>query len=140
MSKLDLLKPRVRQLAEKLLVECKKAKLDIVITQTLRTLAEQDRLYAQGRTSKGMIVTNARGGDSLHNYGVAFDFCPVIKGRAVWSNLGLFNQVGKLGKRLGLEWGGDWPKFPDRPHFQYTAAYRLEDFKNKRVDWQKFEV
>lgn len=140
MSKLDLLKPKVRLLAERLLYECKKAGIDIVITQTLRTNAEQNRLHALGRTKPGQIVTNAKGGWSLHNYGVAFDFCPVKKGKAVWNDAKLFEAVGRLGMRLGLEWGGSWKEFPDRPHFQFTAGYPVEDFLKKRVDWRKFGV
>ncbi len=137
-NKLDLLKPRVKRLTLKLLEECKSNGIGIIITQTLRTTEEQNRLYASGRTRPGKIVTNARGGYSFHNFGVAFDFCPVVRGEAVWNDLKLFEKVGKMGKSLGLEWGGDWKSFPDRPHFQFTAGYSLEDFRKNKIDQNKF--
>ena len=77
-------------------------------------------------------------GDSLHNYGVAFDICPIINGKAIWSDISLFNKVGKIGKELGLEWGGDWKGFVDKPHFQYLGGYTLMDFKKGRIDEKEF--
>lgn len=139
-ANLDLLKPRVKALAIRLMDEWNRGGNDIVITQTLRTFAEQDALYAQGRTKPGAIVTNARGGYSFHNHGVAFDVCPVIGGKAIWNDLSLFRALGEIGMRLGLEWGGTWASFPDYPHFQYTAGYSIEDFLNKRVDENKFAL
>jgi D-alanyl-D-alanine carboxypeptidase./Putative peptidoglycan binding domain. len=52
-----------------------------LITDGFRTFAEQDALFAQGRTTRGNIVTNARGGESNHNYGLAVDLYPVLDGR-----------------------------------------------------------
>lgn len=140
MPNLELLKPKVKALAEGLIGECQKAGHQIAIVQTLRTIAEQDALYAQGRTKPGKIVTNARGGYSFHNFGVAFDMCPVVNGQLAWNNLPLFRQIGTIGMRLGLEWGGTWTSFPDLPHFQYLAGYALADFRNQAVDWKKFEL
>jgi len=140
MSKIDLLKPKVKKLAEQLLIECKKRGIDLTITQTLRTIEEQNKLYAIGKTKPGKIVTNSRGGYSFHNYGVAFDFCPVRSGRAIWNDIALFDAIGRLGVKLGLEWGGNWSKFKDRPHFQYTGGYSIKDYINKKIDWQRFEA
>ena len=139
MANLNLLKPVVKDLALKLIDKSKAAGVDIIITQTLRTHAEQDALYAIGRTKPGSIVTKAKGGYSLHNWGVAFDFCPVAGGKALWSNLALFKKVGKIGQELGLEWGGDWKEFVDLPHFQYCLGYTLEDFRKGKVDWSEFD-
>jgi len=107
----------------------------IVITGDYRTAAEQDALYAQGRTAPGKIVTNAKGGDSMHNWRCAFDIAfSTSKGV---SYDGPWAMVGEIGRTLGLEWGGDWADFPDKPHFQYTAGYSLDDFKAGKVDETK---
>lgn len=140
MAKLESLKPKVRGLAEKLINECKNLGYQINITQTLRTIEEQDALYAQGRIKPGNIVTKAKGGYSLHNFGVAFDICPIVNGKAAWNDTTLFKKIGEVGIRLGLEWGGAWVSFPDLPHFQYLADYSLADFRNNKVDWKKFEL
>ncbi len=140
MADLNLLKPKVKKLAEQLVIDCKAVGITIIVTQTLRTIAEQDALFAQGRTKPGSIVTKAKGGFSLHNYGVAFDFVPVVNGKADYSNIATFARVGEIGQRLGLEWGGMWKTFPDRPHFQFLAGYTLADFQNKKIDEQKFAL
>lgn len=140
MDKLDSLKPKVRQLAKKLVAECRRQiGYEIVITSTLRSFDEQDALYAQGRTTSGPIVTNARGGYSFHNFGVAFDICPLVDGKLSWDDEEIFKKIGEIGRCLGLEWGGDWASFRDLPHFQYLAGYSLEDFRNDQVDWKKFK-
>lgn len=138
MANLNLLKPKVKALALELQKRAKAIGVDIIFTYTLRSVAEQNKLYARGRTLPGKIVTNARGGESFHNYGVAFDICPVINGKAIFNDISLFNRVGKIGINLGLEWGGEWKKFIDKPHFQYTAGYSLNAFKNGKIDWRKF--
>lgn len=122
------LHPRLQTLANKLVEECKKQGIKIIITECLRTVAEQDALYAKGRTAPGSIVTNARGSSysSMHQWGVAFDFIldMDIDGDGKTSddiynnNKGTFNKVGNIGKKLGLEWGGDWKSIKDLPHFQ----------------------
>lgn len=145
MSKLELLKPKVRELAEKLIRECAKEGITIKITDGYRTFPEQDALYAKGRDAMGKVisktVTDARAGYSFHNYTVAFDFCiikPGTKDVCDWESP-LYEKVGKIGKKLGLNWGGLWNK-PDRPHFEYTAGYTINDFRNDKVDWNKFET
>lgn len=138
MNNLDLLKPKVKRLAQELIKSCKKEKIKIIITQTLRTKEEQNVLYAQGRTTKGSVVTNAKGGYSYHNFGVAFDFCPIVDDKPAWKNKKLFQKVGELGMLLGLEWGGTWKTFQDLPHFQYTGGYLLKDFRNNKIDESKF--
>ena len=130
MARIDTLQPRVKILAEELIRQCAAAGIPIIITQGLRTIAEQDALYAQGRTTPGNIVTNAKGGTSFHNYGVAFDICPYIGGKLLWNNLELFKKVGAIGKKIGLEWGGDWVGFVDLPHFQSTLGKTIQDYQN----------
>ncbi len=140
MNQLDTVKPKVRELGLQLVAHCLQSSITISVTQGFRTFAEQNTLYAKGRTVPGQVVTNARGGQSLHNYGVAFDICPIIGGKYIWSDNSLFASVGQIGQSLGLEWGGSWTSFQDRPHFQYLAGYKLADFQSNKVQWSRFEV
>ncbi len=139
MADINLLKPRVKQLCQEFVKKCAEMQLPVIITATYRTVAQQDALYAQGRTAPGQIVTNARGGQSMHNYGVAFDFVPMSDvGQPDWN--GDFHTRGKIGEALGLEWGGDWQGFVDNSHLQFTGGYSLSDFQNGRVSDAKFQV
>lgn len=93
--------------------------LQVEVVQGLRTFAEQDRIFAQGRSRPGPIVTRARGGQSNHNYGLAVDLVPFNGGQPNWNApLGVWTTIGTEAERLGLEWGGDWKKFVDKPHVQ----------------------
>jgi len=119
------------------------------IVQGLRTWDEQNALYALGRTKvnpngktakkpKGNIVTNASGGKSYHNYGLAIDFAILIDkdkngtyDELSWSMVtdydknGVFDwqQVVKAFEDLGFEWGGRWRTFVDNPHCQKVFGY-----------------
>lgn len=112
--------------------ECKKQKIDVIITSTYRDIQSQDNLYAQGRAIPGKIVTNARGGYSCHNFGCAFDFCPIVNGKAQWNNLETFKKCGEIGKSLGLEWAGDWRSFKELAHFQYTNGKTLAQLREQK--------
>ena len=112
---------------------CAHAGIAILVTQDLRTREEQDTLYAKGRTvpplGKQFIVTNAKGGQSYHNFGLAFDTVVLDSvGKADW-NTGhpSWARSAAIGKSLGLEWGGDWKTFKDVPHFQYTGGLTVAD-------------
>lgn len=107
---------------------CAEAGLPIVITQTHRTDEEQQALYDQGRVRPGKIVTNARPGSSAHNPpnqfpGLAFDIAFFIPetGYLTWEEArpGAWEEVGSIGESLGLVWGGRWPRFQDKPHFEW---------------------
>ncbi|MEG2338743.1 MAG: M15 family metallopeptidase [Clostridium sp.] len=126
---LSALHPHVKALAEKFLAKCKAAGLDVIVTQTLRTVAEQNELYAQGRTKPGKIVTKAKGGYSMHNYGLAFDIAIKVKGKIDWDNEALYAKAGAIGQAVGLEWGGSWKSFKDTPHFQWTGGLTIEDLR-----------
>jgi len=114
------LHPVVRAATERLVELAHKAGVPIVITQGYRSIAEQDALYAQGRTKPGKIVTNARGGYSNHNFGVAIDFAVLLPdGKNVsWTVDKNWMAVVAFAKQLGFEWGGDWKSFVDTPHFE----------------------
>lgn len=110
-----------------LIEDCKKAGIAIKIIECVRTTIEQDALYAKGRTTKGSIVTNAKGSSysSMHQWGIAFDVGINMDANNDGDidindiyNVKLLNKVGQIGKKLGLEWGGDWTSIVDKPHFQ----------------------
>lgn len=128
--------PKVADLRDKLKAIMAAAGHPIVITDEYRTFSEQDALYAKGRTVPGLIVTNAKGGESLHNYRCAFDVA--FSSADGISYDGPWPMVGLIGKILGLEWGGEWSSFQDKPHFQFTAGYTLSQFQNGQIDESKF--
>ncbi|NOU82677.1 hypothetical protein GC101_27830 [Paenibacillus sp. LMG 31459] len=113
--------------------------IPILITQGMRTIAEQNALYAQGRTKKGAIVTNAKGGSSYHNYGLAIDFALLLPdGKSVsWDmkrdgdgdKLADWQEVAQEAKKLGLEWGGDWSSFKDYSHLQMTFGLTTAELR-----------
>lgn len=115
------LHPRVQPIAREFVRRCVAAGLDARIICGTRTYAEQDALYEQGRTKPGPIVTKARGGQSNHNFGLAFDIGIFASGKYLGSSP-LYKKAGAIGRELGLEWGGDW-KFVDEPHFQLRPAW-----------------
>ena len=90
----------------------------IEVVQGLRTFAEQDALFKQGRTKPGQIVTKAKGGQSNHNYGLAVDLVPFVDGKPQWNDNAGFVRIGAEAVKQGLEWGGSWKKFIDKPHVQ----------------------
>ncbi|PIR69861.1 MAG: peptidase M15 [Candidatus Niyogibacteria bacterium CG10_big_fil_rev_8_21_14_0_10_46_36] len=137
---ISLLKPKVRALAVRLIEECNKQGFSIMVSRGFRSTEQQDKYYAQGRTKPGKIITNARGGFSFHNFGVAFDIRPVLDAENEHKREAFYRKAGEMGMALGLEWGGAWTTFVDPPHFQYTAGYSIEDFRNNAVDWSKFEA
>lgn len=133
-----------KEAAEKL-----KGRAILRFSHTLRTFAEQDALYA-----KKPPVTKAKGGQSYHNYGLAIDIVLLVDKdkngtfeSASWESNADFDGDGKADwmevvevfKKYGWEWGGDWAKFPDKPHFQktfgYTTKQLLEKSKNGTIQY-----
>jgi len=91
----------------------------VEVVQGLRTYKEQDELYAKGRTKPGPIVTQARGGQSNHNFGLAVDLCPFTNDKPDWNApMSVWAAIGAAAEARGLEWGGSWKKFLDKPHVQ----------------------
>ena len=105
---------------------------DFTVVCGHRTNAEQDALYAQGRTAPGPIVTYKRGGESIHNTlpSRAVDLAPWVPGRGiVWDDVGLFHELAGVIKYcaflrdIEITWGGNWPNFKDRPHWQVPPRF-----------------
>lgn len=128
MRDIKALHPDLQKKYAQLIKLCSKRGITIGVAECLRTKAEQDALYAKGRTAPGKIVTNAKGSSysSMHQWGVAFDFYlkmdidgdGQISDDAYNNAKKTFNQVGALAKSIGLEWGGDWKSIKDLPHIQ----------------------
>ncbi|WP_405104515.1 M15 family metallopeptidase [Paenibacillus sp. FSL K6-1217] len=138
-ARLSGLHPAVLAAANALIERSYASGIPILITQGLRTMAEQDALYAQGRTKPGAVVTNARGGYSYHNYGMAVDFALLLpNGSSVsWDMSRDGNQNGtrdwmevvQHAKAIGFEWGGDWTSFKDYPHLQMRFGLSLAELR-----------
>ena len=115
---------RVQPYARALYFKAREHGLTINIISGLRSYAEQDALYAQGRTRAGKKVTNARGGYSNHNFGIAFDV-GLFERNQYLGESPLYKAVGALGEELGLEWGGNWRTLVDQPHFQLRPDWSI---------------
>ncbi len=111
--------------------------VSLLVTQGLRTWAEQDALYAKGRTEPPLgdkyFVTKAKGGQSFHNFGLAFDIVVLDAiGKFDWDveHPG-WTVAAEAGKSVGLQWGGDWKGFRDRPHFEYSGGITLKECQQR---------
>jgi len=112
--------PLARRSLAALLASGREAK---IISGT-RSYEEQNALYRQGRFGNpGPKVTNARGGQSWHNFGLAWDI-GLFQGGQYLTTTAPYRQASSVAKIAGLEWGGDWTSFPDAPHYQVAAAGR----------------
>ena len=118
MRDITLCHPRLQRLAGAWMKACVTQGIAVTIGETFRTVAEQDALYAQGRTKPGNKVTNARGSSysSQHQWGIAFDFYRA-DGKGAYNEDGdFFGRAATIAKNLGLAWGGDWKSIVDKPH------------------------
>jgi peptidoglycan L-alanyl-D-glutamate endopeptidase CwlK len=127
MSKIDTLHPAIREevwrLVQKVNTEILTGNVKMLVTQGRRTFNEQAALYA-----KRPKVTNAKAGESIHNYGLAFDFCLVDGNKAIWETNKDYDadkqpdwmEVVKVFKDAGYKWGGDFKSITDKPHFEKT--------------------
>lgn len=128
MRNINDLHPKLQKKIVELKSACTAQGIKIGFSECLRTVAEQDALYAKGRTAPGNIVTNCKGStySSMHQWGVAADFYLIMdvdgdgetSDDAFNNSTKLFERVGKLAESIGLEWGGSWKSFKDLPHIQ----------------------
>lgn len=119
-NKLEDLDPRVQKMAEGFLAACGKSGLEVGITSTYRDRAYQDWLFAQGRTRPGKIVTYARGGQSMHNYRLAFDFVIKHNGKIDWGDTASYQKARRIGQTFGLK-GLSF----ELAHLQWTGGLSL---------------
>mgnify|MGYP001013999031 CR=1 FL=1 len=158
MRDITLCHPRLQRIASAWMKACATEGITVAISETLRTAAEQDALYAQGRTKPGNIVTNAKGSSyrSQHQWGVAFDFYlrmdidgdGKISDDAYNDSTGMFKKAAELAKALGLAWGGDWRSIVDKPHLYLPdwgsgtniLKQRYGTFEAFKKTWPKMDV
>jgi peptidoglycan LD-endopeptidase CwlK len=117
-KRLSKVHPSLAAKVKRIIERAVSADIQFRVVQGLRTFAEQDALFAKGRTKPGEVVTNARGGYSNHNYGLAVDLCPFRNGKPQWNDTAGFLKLGELAKAEGLAWGGLWRKLIDKPHIE----------------------
>src|SRR5258706_3311945 len=103
--------------------------IPLVVASAYRDPAEQARLYAQGRTTPGQIVTNAPPGSSWHEFRLAFDVAVLgPDGKVIYpypEDATLWAKIGAAGKAAGLQWGGNFASLVDRPHFEMHPGVTL---------------
>lgn len=131
---LEDLHPAMRPLVDLWLARCKAAGLEVLVTCTYRPQAEQDELYAQGRTKPGKMVTWTR--SSFHSAkhrgepgSLAVDFVPLSGGKPSWSASDpAWQKVGAIAEEAGLNWGGRWLAGKrDLPHVEHPRARELRE-------------
>lgn len=130
-KRIQKLHPAIRMKATNFIKEANEGSGNTLIraVQGYRTYKEQNTPYSKGRTAPGGIVTNAKGGYSNHNFGLAFDIVGITGGKMDYKLN--WNRLSKLGKSLGFEWDGDWKSFKDKPHFQNMFGKSLRDLRKE---------
>jgi peptidoglycan L-alanyl-D-glutamate endopeptidase CwlK len=132
---LSKLKPSVKKKVLFLLSNAQKAGIDLRIVESHRDCERQNKLYAQGRTRPGNVVTNAKCGQSSHNYHLAVDVVEYKDGKPWWQSSN-WEKIGRIGESVGLEWGGRWKSFQDKPHFQdlegKSISSRFNEFQRSQ--------
>ena len=133
------LDPKVQQPATNFINDTEsELNVQLRVVQGYRSIEEQNKLYAQGRTEPGNKVTNARGGESYHNYGLAIDVVRTEDGKPDW-NKPITQDIADIGIQQGFSWGGSWSSFKDYPHFEMSFGQSIKtlmcDIKKKI--WEK---
>jgi peptidoglycan L-alanyl-D-glutamate endopeptidase CwlK len=151
-KRINLLHPLVRDEITTIINECNTVltgKAKIRITQGLRSVEEQNELYAQGRTKAGKKVTNAKGGQSIHNYGLAVDICLIIDNKTAswdttkdWDNdqVADWYECVKIFAKYGWEWGGNWKNFKDLPHFEKRGYNNWKTLSKMKKDQNGYVI
>lgn len=140
------LHPSVQLEVAQIINQCNEAlsgKAKVRITHGLRSFKEQDNLYAIGRTKPGRKITNAKAGQSIHNYGLAVDICLIINNKEAswdtakdWDNdktADWFECV-KIFAAYGWIWGGNWKTFKDLSHFEKKGFSNWRLLKKRPMD------
>ncbi len=114
---LKALHPYFRDKIVHLINNCKKIGIDVVVVESFRTKSKQAEYFGMGKK-----YTRSSGGKSNHQYGLACDLVPIVKGEAQWDDKKLWRRVGMEGEKLGLRWGGRWRSIYDPAHFEWTGG------------------
>jgi peptidoglycan LD-endopeptidase CwlK len=91
------------------------------VTCAYRSPKDQLKLYNQGRTTPGKIVTQIKSGGKHNSYpSKAFDIAFKDKaGKLVWDKENFLNfAICVRSTNMSIKWGGDWKTFKDYPHFE----------------------
>lgn len=124
-ARLQLLHPDARLIFQRFIEDCEEAfNIVIRIVQGLRTFEEQAVIYAQGRTKPGKIVTNAKPGQSYHQYGVAVDL-GILKNNKIDWNFDYLRLLQFMPKEM--VWGGNFKSIKDKPHFEITFGLNWKE-------------
>jgi peptidoglycan LD-endopeptidase CwlK len=126
---------RTQTLARRFLRCVHDAGFEVRIISGTRSYAEQSKLYAQGHHGNpGPIVTEADGGQSNHNFGIAWDI-GVFKGTEYKPESPNYGKVAKLAlaaaELQGLEWDGNWRKLKDQPHYEIGNGLPIEEVRRR---------
>lgn len=126
----QIFQPMVRELLSQgqKAIDSKFSGWEFFITDGFRSFEEQTKLYAQGRTTSGKIVTNAKAGQSAHNYGLAVD-CAFQKDGQLSYDLKMYSLIYPIARKLGFELGADWTGFTDKPHFEHPQWEKISQGK-----------
>lgn len=147
LQRIEKLHPLVREEVKQIIKDCDEAlsgRAKVRITQGLRSFEEQEKLYAIGRITSGKKVTNAKAGQSIHNYGLAVDICMMIDGKTAswdtakdWDNdqVADWYECVKIFAKYGWDWGGNWKTFKDLPHFEKKEI--LTEKEAIKISWRK---
>jgi peptidoglycan L-alanyl-D-glutamate endopeptidase CwlK len=132
-SNIITLLPKAQIGARNFLQQTKNNKKDVRIISGTRTYAEQDTLYKKGRFGNTLPkVTNAKGGQSNHNFGIAWDIGLFEAGVYITDDkkyIALASSI--LPSLSNIEWGGNWKTFKDYPHYQIkTSLKNITTIKN----------
>lgn len=104
--------------------------MTVRILSGTRTYAEQNDLFKQGRFGNpGSVVTNARGGFSNHNFGVAWDIGVFTPTGGYLGDGPQYDQAAKLGLKDPVEWGGNWKTIVDKPHYQINLSMGVSQLR-----------
>ena len=130
--------PEVAEAAKKALANCEKAGFKVLVTQTYRSPKEQEVLYLKGRQGKlgEKIVTNARAWQSYHQFRLAIDIVPMLRGKPVWNprtneEWAIWNGVAAFFKNEGFSWSKEWKEFKELAHFQWGKEISLADLRKQ---------
>lgn len=137
------LHPKVQQVFKNWILECqilaKAYGYEYKAISGNRTWEEQEKIYAQGRTAPGKIVTNAKPGFSNHNYGIAVDMGVFKEGKYLDGSKpseaeAFHRKAAEIGAKYNLEWGGSWKSFKDYPHFEWRTGKTLAQMRQLVVE------